>query len=384
MIGLLPVNSGSVNDAGNTGVWHVASAEAVAAAIAVAPESTRVRRPGKVTAPARASSVIATTNTRLCAADGLARAIKSKAEAPRNVVADATALARAQKIKAGGSATRTAYPLPALARCFASPAAMLLNAGYLTLNIMATAAAIATVHVNAIRHGRSAYTVASANPSRARLSGRKTLRGLGIAAANPSRATGVRNRVAAAVAALSASSVVSAVVAKILSASASVQAIKRRAVVGFMQYVNKITPTARVLAPAIQMVTWMFVHEPDYRTVFVRSDASTTRMRTFRKQPAEVLPYDVDFAEWLTMGDDIESAQVHVDSAINGDPADLTIGDVVLLIQNPEATNMVAATRLKVWLSGGVAGATYKITVRADTEGGRRKEVDFRLNVREV
>lgn len=111
-----------------------------------------------------------------------------------------------------------------------------------------------------------------------------------------------------------------------------------------------------------------------------------TRMRTFRKQPAEVLPYDIDFAEWLAPlhGDDIESAQVIVHSAVNGNPADLAINNVFIMVQNPDGTRDVAPVRVKVWLSGGTHGATYKLTVRVDTEGGRRKEVDFRMNVREV
>lgn len=384
MIGLLPVNSETIDGTGFVGVWHVASADAVAAAVSAAAEFERWHRPAKVTVSASAGATIATQNDRLFSAEAVASAIKRMAGLPRNLIADATALARAQKIKMGTSATRIAYPLPTLARCFVSPAAMLINAGYLTLHILATAAAIATTHVNAIRFGHSAYTTASALQSRARMSGRKSLVAHVTASSTASHATAVRNRTMTASVSATIVGAITTFVGKIVSATASVQAIRRAARVATVLIVNKIVTHARALAPAIQMVSWMFIHEPDYRTVFVRSDASTTRMRTFRKQPAEVLPYDVDFAEWLTLGDDIESAQVHVDSAINGEPSDLTIGDVVLLIQNPEATHMIAATRLKVWLSGGLNGATYKITVRADTEGGRRKEVDFRLNVREV
>lgn len=135
------------------------------------------------------------------------------------------------------------------------------------------------------------------------------------------------------------------------------------------------------------MATNPYGHEPYYRTVFVRNDASTTRMRVFRKQPAEILPYDIEFAEWFEplYGDDIESAQATITGAVNGEVTDLTIDSVFIIDKSPEdASHGVPPTRVKIWLSGGIHGAIYKITARVDTEGGRRKEVDFRLSVKEV
>ena len=129
----------------------------------------------------------------------------------------------------------------------------------------------------------------------------------------------------------------------------------------------------------------IYTPEPDYRTVTVRNDASTTRMRTFRRQPLELLPYDIDFTEWLAplLTDAFESAQVTVTGAIGGDVSDITVEDVILLSEDQAGTTIPVA-RIKVWLSGGVDGATYKITARCDTDGGRRKEVDFRLKIVEV
>ena len=155
-------------------------------------------------------------------------------------------------------------------------------------------------------------------------------------------------------------------------------------------YLSKTFSGSGVAAPEMNYgpVGWLmsiYAQEPDYRTILVRNDASTTRMRTFRRQPNEVLPYDIDFTEWLAplVVDAFESAQVTVTGAVNGDVSDVTVEDVVLLSEDQAGTTIPVA-RIKVWLTGGVDGAVYKITARCDTEGGRRKEVDFRLNVREV
>lgn len=384
MIGLLPVNSETVNGTGAAGVWHIASASAVCSAVQVAPETLKTKVVGKFTRTARALPTIATVNTKFTGASAIARAVVTKAGLPRNVVASMTALARAVKSKAGLSGTKFALAQPALARCFAAPIATLINANYLVAFANARCEVIAQANANVHMTFRNAYTVASATATRASLSGRKTMSSSAVASASATRAAGIRNRVLHAAAVVGAVAGIVSIVIKPIAATAVARVSQVLSTFAFIRFVGLIRPVVRAIAPPIQMVSWMFVHEPDYRTVYVRNDASTTRMRSFRKQPTEILPYDIDFAEWLTPGDDVESAEVHVDSAINGAVDDLVIGQVVLITSNPEATATIAATRLKVWLEGGVHGATYKITVRVDTEGGRRKEVDFRLNTREV
>lgn len=155
-------------------------------------------------------------------------------------------------------------------------------------------------------------------------------------------------------------------------------------------YLRKTFSGSGVAAPEMNYgpVGWLmsiYAQEPDYRTILVRNDASTTRMRTFRRQPNELLPYDIDFTEWLAplVVDAFESAQVTVTDAVNGDVSDISVDEVVLMSEDTQGGTIPVA-RIKVWLSGGVDGAVYKITARCDTTGGRRKEVDFRLNVREV
>lgn len=85
------------------------------------------------------------------------------------------------------------------------------------------------------------------------------------------------------------------------------------------------------------------------------------------KQPVEVQDYDVDYSQWLTTGDNVQSATVTVE------PAGLTVGAIV--INDP---------RVKVWLSGGMNGVTYKVTVTATTADGRVKQDEFKVKVKDI
>jgi hypothetical protein len=89
-------------------------------------------------------------------------------------------------------------------------------------------------------------------------------------------------------------------------------------------------------------------------------------LETFQKQPADVQDYDIDFTEWLAGFSDIGlSLAVQADTGIT--------------VVSSEFANGVA----KVWLSGGTTGMTYKITARMTTTGGRVKEVEIRIRVKE-
>ena len=87
---------------------------------------------------------------------------------------------------------------------------------------------------------------------------------------------------------------------------------------------------------------------------------------TYFKQPSEVLDYDLDYREWLTSGDNVQSAQVVVT------PTGLTVDST--FINDP---------RVKIWLSGGASGSTYKVTVTMTTADGRVREDEFKLKVKE-
>ncbi len=91
-------------------------------------------------------------------------------------------------------------------------------------------------------------------------------------------------------------------------------------------------------------------------------------MITLTKQPADQLDYDVKFDRWLPDGDYITSGNAVLDKT----------GELV--IDSISITDQV----IKVWMSGGVSGTTYKITITAATAGGRIKETEFRLRVKEL
>ncbi len=84
-----------------------------------------------------------------------------------------------------------------------------------------------------------------------------------------------------------------------------------------------------------------------------------------KQQPSETLDYDIDFSDWLPAGDVITTVQLSVDQA------GLTLS---YALQSP---------KVKVWCSGGTNGITYKITVKATTNDGRVKEVEFKLKVKD-
>jgi hypothetical protein len=89
---------------------------------------------------------------------------------------------------------------------------------------------------------------------------------------------------------------------------------------------------------------------------------------TFRKQPHEVLDYDFDYSEWLPEEDTIILATATADAGI-------TLGNTII---DPITKKVV-----KQWVSGGVDTETYKIEITATTAGGRVKEVEFKIRVRE-
>lgn len=91
-------------------------------------------------------------------------------------------------------------------------------------------------------------------------------------------------------------------------------------------------------------------------------------MNTYTKQPADQLDYDVDFSKWLPDGDTVTTAVATVD-----------IEDELVI-----DTIQVSSQIVKVWLSAGTDGSTYTVTVTASTSGGRVKETEFKMRIREL
>jgi hypothetical protein len=86
----------------------------------------------------------------------------------------------------------------------------------------------------------------------------------------------------------------------------------------------------------------------------------------FIKQPVEVQDYDVDFNEYLTG---------HTDTAAT-----------FAVVAEPGLTIMASSLAggvVKVFGSGGVDGVDYKVSATITTAGGRIKQGDFVVKVRE-
>jgi hypothetical protein len=94
---------------------------------------------------------------------------------------------------------------------------------------------------------------------------------------------------------------------------------------------------------------------------------------TYDKQPGEKLDYDIDFSDWIPSGDTIVSAIVSVE-----------IQPDALLVADTPATIQPGGKAVKVWIQAGTSGKTYQVNVVATTAGGRIKEVEFRVRVKEV
>jgi hypothetical protein len=112
-------------------------------------------------------------------------------------------------------------------------------------------------------------------------------------------------------------------------------------------------------------------------------------MKTVTKQPAEVQDYDVDFEQYFAEFSAVD--QIVASSGDGTTTVTITEGDGALVLGPgslndfsilPGRTKGLAGQLIKVWVGAGTAGTTYKITVRAVTQAGRQREVDFKARVR--
>ena len=92
---------------------------------------------------------------------------------------------------------------------------------------------------------------------------------------------------------------------------------------------------------------------------------------SFRKQPVERIDYDIDFSEYLA-GDTILASPA---PTVAITPAGSLNQDVVAV--------MTGSKKVKVWLTGGTSGQTYKVEVTVNTTAGRVKQVEFRVRVKD-
>ena len=89
-------------------------------------------------------------------------------------------------------------------------------------------------------------------------------------------------------------------------------------------------------------------------------------LAVFDKQPADVQDYDVSFASWLTNLTDT--------------------GASIVVAASPGITlvsSALSAGVVKVWLSGGTDKNVYTITINLTSTGGRVKQVEFQVKVKD-
>ena len=89
-------------------------------------------------------------------------------------------------------------------------------------------------------------------------------------------------------------------------------------------------------------------------------------LNTYTKQAADHLDYDIEYEDFLSTGDSVLSGTVSVS------PSGLTI--------DPP---LVVGTTLKLWVSGGTVGTTYKADVTMTTAQGRIKQDELRFRIKE-
>lgn len=92
-----------------------------------------------------------------------------------------------------------------------------------------------------------------------------------------------------------------------------------------------------------------------------------TALDKFPKQPGDTEDFDISFEDYLLARDDtIDSHEVTVPDGINV-VSSAVVGGVV-----------------KLWVSGGTNGKKYRITVTVTTTGGRIKNAEIDIEVREI
>lgn len=87
----------------------------------------------------------------------------------------------------------------------------------------------------------------------------------------------------------------------------------------------------------------------------------------FSQQSTETLDYDVDFTDWFE--DRVDTAASYTATVESG----ITL-----------STSSRSGSVVKVVLTGGTHGQSYKVTVRLTTSSGVVKEADFTVKIKDV
>jgi hypothetical protein len=85
----------------------------------------------------------------------------------------------------------------------------------------------------------------------------------------------------------------------------------------------------------------------------------------WKKDPSDVLDYEVNWSRWLQPGETLVSRTVTVDTGITVD------------------SSVLGSDKVTIWLSGGTVGTSYRIACRVTTNQFRTAERTFRIQVEE-
>lgn len=91
------------------------------------------------------------------------------------------------------------------------------------------------------------------------------------------------------------------------------------------------------------------------------------KIATITQQPAEKFSYTLDYSEALTIGDNVKTATAVVV------PEGLIVDNVG--VYDP---------RVKFWISGGINGTSYKLTLTVNSEDGRVFQDEFVVKIKEL
>lgn len=85
------------------------------------------------------------------------------------------------------------------------------------------------------------------------------------------------------------------------------------------------------------------------------------------QQPADTQDYDIDYSDWFPAGDEITAVALTANPPMPMPPS-----------------YAIQGQRVKVWIyEGGEHGVKYQISICAETNDGRRKEVELFVTIKE-
>lgn len=104
-------------------------------------------------------------------------------------------------------------------------------------------------------------------------------------------------------------------------------------------------------------------------------------LKSFTKQPGDHLDYDLDYEPFFDNPDFPDNDNIDSSGAVTV-VVSPQAASPSLQCTSHTAIGAPDSRRVKVWLSEGIDGADYKVTVTITTHDGRVKEKDFTMKVR--